>query len=65
VSEAQTTRPRTRVRFREREVLRVIRAARKANIPIAAVDILPDGSIRLIPGSPEVVTTSSRNPFDE
>jgi hypothetical protein len=50
--------PRGPARFREKDVVRVIRAARKANIEIAAVDIMPDGSIRVIPGTPETVRQS-------
>ena len=60
------TRPlRGPARFRERDVVRVIKAARKANMPLAAVRIEPDGSILVIPGTPEVVAASSHNPWDD
>lgn len=49
-------------RFREKDVARAIRGARKANIPIAAVKILPDGSILVIPGTPERVAPSENEP---
>jgi hypothetical protein len=52
-------------RFREADVARAVRAARKANISIAAVRIEPDGSILVIPGTPESVQPSTRNPFDD
>ena len=45
-------------RFREKDVVRVIKAARKANMALAAVRIEPDGSILVIPGTPEAVPAS-------
>lgn len=52
-------------RFREKDVVRVIKAARKANISIAAVEISVDGAIRIVPGTPPPMPTSERNPFDD
>ena len=52
-------------RFREKDVVRVIKAARKANMPLAGVRIEPDGSILVIPGTPEAVPTSAPNPWDD
>jgi hypothetical protein len=52
-------------RFREKDVVRVIKAARKANMAIAAVRIEPDGSILVIPGTPEAVPVSAPNPWDD
>jgi hypothetical protein len=46
-------------------VARAIRGALKARISIAAVRIEPDGSILVIPGTPEAVATSTLNPWDE
>lgn len=66
MSEPRPSRPvRGPARFREKDVVRVIRAARKANIAVAAVDIMPDGRIRVIPGTPEPVPPSEPNPFDK
>lgn len=50
-------------RFREKDVARAIRAARKANVEIAAVEITVEGSIRIVPGIPPPATTP--NPWDE
>ena len=44
--------PRSRSRFTQADVTRAIRGAQKATLPIAAVRILPDGTILLIPGVP-------------
>lgn len=52
-------------RFWEKDVVRVIKAARKANVPLAAVRIEPDGSILVIPGTPEAVAVSAPNPWDD
>lgn len=52
-------------RFRETDVVRIIKAARKAALPLAAVRIEVDGSIVVIPGQPESVQPSIRNPFDD
>lgn len=56
--------PRGPARFREKDVVRVIKAARKANIPIAAVEITPLGSILIIPGTPQGVAASRPEPND-
>jgi len=64
MSERPPRRVRGPARFREKDVVRAIKAARKANVTIAAVDIMPDGRIRVIPGTPESVPTSAPNPFD-
>lgn len=52
-------------RFREKDVVRIIKAARKANMAVAAVRIEPDGSILVIPGAPETIPYSGANPFDD
>lgn len=65
VSETRTRTPRGPSRFRERDIVRVIRAARKANMSLAAVRIEPDGAILVIPGEPEPVAVSAPNPLDD
>jgi acetyl/propionyl-CoA carboxylase alpha subunit len=66
VTEGRPARPtRGPARFREKDVVRVIRAARKANMPLAAVRIEPDGSILVIPGTPEAVAVSPPNEWDD
>ena len=57
--------PRGPARFREKDVAKAIRAARKANIEIAAVEITSDGCIRVIPGTPPPVAASAPNPWDD
>jgi len=57
--------PRGPARFTEADLKRAIRGAQKAKIPIAAVDIMPDGRIRVIPGKPEDVQLSAPSLFDE
>lgn len=52
-------------RFKETDVARAIRAARKANIPIAAVKITQDGDILIISGTPEPVAVWAVNPLDD
>lgn len=56
--------PRGPARFREKDVVRVLKAARKANVQLAAVRIEPDGAILVIPGTPEPVAVSAPNPWD-
>jgi hypothetical protein len=59
-STGEPPRRRTRgpARFREKDVTRAIRGAMRAKIEIAAIKIEPDGSILVIPGTPEAVATS-------
>jgi hypothetical protein len=52
-------------RFRERDIARAIRAAQKAKIQIAAIRIEVDGALSIIPGEPQTVSISGRNPFDD
>jgi hypothetical protein len=62
----ETPRPRkTRgpARFKEEDITRAIRAAKRAKMEIAAVRIEPDGTILIIPGTPQPVQPP--NPFDE
>jgi hypothetical protein len=55
-------------KFTEADVARALKAVRKANIPVAAVRIEPDGTILIIPGTPERVAASGsrdeRNDWD-
>lgn len=62
---AEPRTPRGPARFREKDVVRIMRAAQKANMAVAAVEITPDGCIRVIPGTPPPVAISAPNPFDD
>jgi hypothetical protein len=66
MSEPHPQRPvRGPARFREKDVVRVLRAAQKSNTPVAAVKITVEGDILIIPGTPEPVPSSEPNPFDK
>jgi hypothetical protein len=52
-------------RFTEADVQRAIKAALKAKLSLAAVRILPDGTILITPGRPESVPSSAPNPWDD
>lgn len=52
-------------RFTEADVQRAIKAAQKAKLPLAAVRILPDGTILIVSGQPESVQPSASNPWDD
>ena len=56
--------PRGPAKFTAADVKRAFAGAQKANIPVAAVKIMPDGSILVIPGTPESVQASEPNPLD-
>jgi hypothetical protein len=61
---AQTC-PRSRAaRFSQAELARAIKGAQKANLNIAAVRVEPDGTILIIPGTPETIPSPKRNPWD-
>jgi len=47
-------------KFREIDVVRALRAAQKAKLQVGAIRIEPDGTILLIPGTPEAVPSSIR-----
>ena len=51
-------------RFTQADVARAIRAAKKENLPIAAVRIEPDGTIVILPAESEAVQPSP-NPWDD
>lgn len=52
-------------KFRQADVARALKGAQKAKLQIAAVRIEPDGTIIVIPGTPEPVPSSERNPWDD
>jgi hypothetical protein len=56
--------PRGPARFRAADVKRAFLGAQAAKIPVAAVRIEPDGSILVIPGTPEAVPASTPNEWD-
>jgi hypothetical protein len=64
MAEPRPRTPRTPARFTAADVRRAIRGAINARISIAAVEIAPDGCIRVIPGVPEPVAVSAPNPWD-
>jgi hypothetical protein len=45
--------------------MRAFKAAAAAKMQLAGVRIEPDGSILLIPGTPETVPSSDANPWDD
>ena len=47
-------------KFREIDVVRALRAAQKAKLQVGVIRIEPDGTILLIPGTPEAVPSSIR-----
>jgi hypothetical protein len=47
------------------EVARTVKALQKAGLGIAAVRVEPDGTVIVIPGTPEAVPSSKRNPWDD
>ena len=51
-------------RFTQGDVARAIRAAKKENLPIAAVRIDPDGTILILPAGPGPVQPLL-NPWDD
>jgi hypothetical protein len=53
------------VRFTKRDVMRAVEAIRAAGLAIASIRIEPDGAILVIPGKPEIVPSSNRNPWDD
>jgi hypothetical protein len=57
------SRERGPARFKEGDIVKAIKAARKAKMEIAAVKIEPDGTILIIPGTPDPVVEP--NPWDE
>jgi hypothetical protein len=56
------SRERGPARFKEGDIVKAIKAARKAKVEIAVIEIKPDGSILIIPGTPQ--TIARPNPFD-
>ena len=56
--------PRGPARFKQKDVERALKAAMRLNYP-AGVRIAPDGSITVIPVTPEPVQLSNPNPWDE
>lgn len=51
-------------RFTQADVSRAVRAVKKEKIQIAAVRIEPDGTILIVPGTPDAVPSSEPNPWD-
>jgi len=61
-SQKKTSRP---SRFKQAAVAGTIKVLRKAGLGIAAVKVEPDGTVIVIPGTPEAVPSSERNPWDD
>ncbi len=53
-----------RARFTESEITRIFKAAAKANLDVR-VQIAPDGSITIAPGTPGELNGDAANPWDE
>jgi len=53
------------LRFTERDLVRALKAALKAHLPIARIRIETGGAIEIIPGKPEDMAASpAPNPWD-
>jgi hypothetical protein len=56
---------RRRTPVTQAEIARAVKALQKAGLPVAAVKFTPDGTVIVIPGTPEAVPSSERNPWDD
>lgn len=56
------TTPRKRVAFRQSDLIRAVKAARAADVAVSAVEIAPDGTIRVLTATAPQAPAS---PFDE
>ncbi len=54
----------TRARFKEAEITRILNAAAKAKVDVR-IKIAPDGSITIAPGMPDERNGDAVNPWDE
>ena len=52
-------------RFTQADLAKALKAAQKAKFPVACLRIEPDGTILIIPGTPEPVAGSAPNTWDE
>jgi hypothetical protein len=55
--------PTAKVRWKESEVMRMIRAGKKVGVPLA-VEVMPDGTLRGVPVTAAVTTGAELNPFE-
>ena len=55
---------RRRTPVTQAEIARAVKALQKAGLPVAAVKFSPDGTVIVIPGTPEAVPSSAPNPWD-
>jgi len=46
------------------QVANVVKGVQKAGLGISAVRLAPDGTVTVIPGTPEAVPSSEPNPWD-
>jgi hypothetical protein len=49
---------------RRSSVARTLRALKKVGLGVAAIKHAPDGTVIVIPGTPEAVSSSEPNPWD-
>lgn len=52
-------------RFSQSDVARVLRAAKKEKFDIAAIHIEPDGTILIVPGTPQSMAHLEPNDWDD
>jgi len=62
--EGHAPRSRRVARFTQREVTRAVKGVQDAGLSVAQVRIAPDGSIQVIPGTPQPAPSSTDNPWD-
>ena len=62
---ACSSRTRGRGRCTQGDVERIIKGAQKAKLPIGAIRVEPDGTILIIPGTPEALPSAEPNPWDK
>jgi hypothetical protein len=56
---------RGRVSFKERDLARAMRAARRSGVPLERVEIDREGRIILVPGKPGEAAPVDRNEWDD
>jgi hypothetical protein len=62
---ARTKPTRRRAPSTQATIARAVKAVRKAGLPVAAIKVAPDGTVIVIPGTPEAVPSSAPNPWDD
>jgi hypothetical protein len=56
---------RGRLRFRQKDVVRAVKAVKAAGIEVGRIEISPDGTITIRPGKPVSMTDTKVNEWDD